>query len=146
MGLQADGMIAPCRSVDVEVTTTATPIVPPNTAAMQITVTLLNRMDFACALTKLGCPHSDLYAEVINAVGAAVWTSGYAVGCPPQYRLAPTTVASHSLVKATEVWNLSDCGPAYGCAATPAAAGVYRARGISESLGVSSESASFTVS
>jgi hypothetical protein len=146
VGLQADATIAPCLPGDVSVTTTATLIAPPNAAAVQITVTLLNRMDFACALPKLGCPHGDDYAEVVNAVGAVVWTPGYAIGCPPQYRQAPNAVASHSSLRVTEVWDLFDCGPAYGCAATHAAAGMYRARGMSESLGVSSESASFAVS
>ena len=146
VGIQADATIAPCLPGDVSLTTTATPIAPPKTAAVQITVTLLNRMDFACALPKLGCPHGDLYAEVVTGVGAVVWTPGYAVGCPPQYRQALNTVASYSSLKVTEVWDLFDCGPAYGCAATHTAAGMYRGRGISESLGVSSEGASFAVS
>lgn len=83
MGVQADGTIAPCLPGDVSLTTTATAVAPPKTSGVEITVTLLNRRDFACALTKLGCPHGDPYAAVVNAVGAVVWSPGYAVGCPP---------------------------------------------------------------
>jgi hypothetical protein len=130
----------------VSLTTTAIAVAPPKTPGVEITVTLINRRDFACALTKLGCPHGDLYAEVVNAVGAVVWSPGYAVGCPPQSRPAAEIVASRMSLQATEMWDLSDCGPAYGCQPKNAAAGIYRARGISDTVGVSSESAPVAVS
>ena len=144
--IQANGTIAPCLPGDVSLTTTAKPVATPETAGVVITTTLLNRMDFACALTQLICPHGDLYAEVVNAGGAVVWSPGFAVGCPPMPGIAPDIVASHTSVRVTEVWNSTYCGPAYGCGpSTKAASGMYRARGISDTVGVSSQSAAFTV-
>ena len=145
--IQANGIVAPCLPNDVSLTTTAKPVAPPRTTGVVITTTLHNRRDFACALATLICPHGDLYAEVVNAVGAIVWSPGYAVGCPPQPRLAADIVAPHSSVKVTQVWGDTYCGPAYGCGpSTKAAApGMYRARGISDTVGVGSQSAPFTV-
>ncbi|HXC76392.1 MAG TPA: hypothetical protein VNU19_05015 [Candidatus Acidoferrum sp.] len=141
-----NGIVAQCRPGDVSLTTTAKAAASAKTAGVVITATLLNRRDFACALTKLICPHGDLYAEVVNAVGAIVWSPGYAVGCPPQPRLAADIVAPHTSVKVTEMWADTYCGPAYGCGpSTVAAPGMYRARGISDTVGVGSQSAPFTV-
>jgi len=146
VSIQANGIVAPCLPGDVSLTTTAKPVAPPKTSGVVITTTLLNRRDFACALTTLICPHGDLYAEVVNAFGAIVWSPGYAVGCPPQPRLAADIVAPHTFVKVTEVWGITYCGPAYGCGPpTKAAPGMYRARGISDTVGVGSQSATFTV-
>lgn len=109
-------------------------------------MTLLNRRDFSCALTEHTCPHGDLYAEVVNAAGAIVWSPGYAVGCPSLPRPVAEIVASHRSLKVTEVWDLTYCGPTYGCAPLAvAASGVYRARGTSLTVGVSSLSAPFAV-
>jgi hypothetical protein len=130
----------------VSLATTATTVTPPGASGVAITVTLLNRRAFPCALTKLICPHGDLYAEVVDAVGAIVWSPGFAVGCPPMLGLAADIVAPHTFVKVTEVWNFTYCGPAYGCGpSTKATPGVYRARGISDTVSVSSQSAPFTV-
>ena len=144
--IQANGIIAPCLPGYVSLTTTAKPVAPPKTTGVVITTTLLDRRDFACSLTTLICPHGDLYAEVVNRLGAVVWSPGFAVGCPPMPGLAADIVAPHTSVKVTEVWGLTYCGPAYGCGpSTKAAPGMYRARGISDTVGVRSQSAPFTV-
>lgn len=144
--IQANGTIAPCLPGDVSLTTTAKPVATPETAGVVITTTLLNRMDFACALTQLICPHGDLYAEVVNAGGARCVVAGvrrrlstYARYSAGHRRIAYVRQSDRGVELHLLRAGLR-CGPS-----TKAASGMYRARGISDTVGVSSQSAAFTV-